>query len=214
MDPAERQRAVQQLLLSPTVLDRVVREEQHQPGEADRRSRRWLREQHRQNSKCRRPLGLNGRPDPTRGIDLFYLGSPTRSPSARSAIANRLANVFVEENARTRPSARRTRQKSWSNSSAASQARLAALENKLRAKKQTYMGRLPDQIDANVQMVNGARSQLESISMQIRGEQERLTMLESQLDADAPGTGAAMTSRRRGGDPWSRRSASTSWKRS
>ena len=78
---------------------------------------------------------------------------------------------------------------------AASQAKLTELENKLRAKKQNYVGRLPDQVGANVQMVNGARSQFESISMQIRAEQERLSMIESQLDQMRQGTGAeSMTS--------------------
>lgn len=57
------------------------------------------------------------------------------------------------------------------------------------------MGRLPDQVNANVQMVNGLRSQLESISNQLRGEQDRLSLIESRLDAMREGTGAvAMTS--------------------
>ena len=50
------------------------------------------------------------------------------------------------------------------------------------------MGRLPEQIDANVQMVNGLRSQLESLSMQLRGEQDRLSMVESQLEQMRQGT--------------------------
>ena len=70
-----------------------------------------------------------------------------------------------------------------------SQSKLADLENKLRAKKQNYMGRLPEQIGSNVQMVNGARSQLESLSMQIRSEQDHLSMVESQLDAMRQGSG-------------------------
>ena len=52
------------------------------------------------------------------------------------------------------------------------------------------MGRLPDQVNANVQMVNGLRSQLESISTQLRGEQDRLTMVESQLEQMKQGTGS------------------------
>src|SRR6185503_1285766 len=73
---------------------------------------------------------------------------------------------------------------------AESQAKLTDLENKLRAKKQNYMGRLPEQIGANVQMVNGARQQFESLSIQIRAEQDRLAMVEGQLDAMRQGAGA------------------------
>ena len=53
------------------------------------------------------------------------------------------------------------------------------------------MGRLPDQIDANVQMVNGLRQQLESISMQLRSEQDRLSMLEAQIEQMKQGVGTA-----------------------
>ncbi len=56
------------------------------------------------------------------------------------------------------------------------------------------MGRLPGQINANIQMVNGLRQQLESISVQLRGEQDRLSMIESQLDAMRQGAGGALTS--------------------
>jgi uncharacterized protein involved in exopolysaccharide biosynthesis len=45
------------------------------------------------------------------------------------------------------------------------------------------MGRLPDQVNANVQMVNGLRSQFESLSNQLRSEQDRLSSIEGQIDA-------------------------------
>jgi len=44
---------------------------------------------------------------------------------------------------------------------------------------------------ANIQMVNGLRQQLESISMELRGEQDRLRMVEGQLDAMRQGIGTS-----------------------
>jgi uncharacterized protein involved in exopolysaccharide biosynthesis len=70
-----------------------------------------------------------------------------------------------------------------------SETKLADLGNKLRIKKQGYIGRLPEQTGANVQMANGARSQFESLSMQIRSEQERLSMVESRIDQMRRGVG-------------------------
>jgi len=59
------------------------------------------------------------------------------------------------------------------------------------SKKKNYVGRLPEQAGANEQMANGARSQFESLSLQIRAEQDRLSMIEGQLDQMRHGVGAA-----------------------
>src|SRR3954468_24598370 len=49
MDPVERQRAIQQLLLSPAVLDRVIREEQLNPKKPAERVAASLRDNLAQN---------------------------------------------------------------------------------------------------------------------------------------------------------------------
>jgi len=190
MDPVERQRAVQQLLLSPTVLDRVIREEQLHSSKPADEAAAALRANLAQNIEVPPTLGLNGRPDPTRGIDLFYLGYTDQDPARAQRIANRVASVFVEENSKFQTSRAENSADVLEQQVTSSQTRLTDLENTLRAKKQNYVGRLPDQIGANVQMVNGARSQLESISMQIRAEQDRLSMVESQIDQMRQGSGA------------------------
>jgi polysaccharide chain length determinant protein (PEP-CTERM system associated) len=191
MDPAERQRAIQQLLLSPTVLDRVIREEQIGKSKPVDEAAAALRANLLQNIEVPPTLGLNGRPDPTRGIDLFYVGYTDKNPARAQSVANKVAAVFVEENTKFQTNRAENSADVLEQQVAASQAKLAELENKLRAKKQTYIGRLPDQVGANVQMVNGARSQLESISMQIRTEQDHLNLVESQLDQMRRGVGAA-----------------------
>ena len=45
------------------------------------------------------------------------------------------------------------------------------------------MGRLPEQTGANLQTLNGLRQQLESTNTALRGEQDRLSMIERQLEA-------------------------------
>jgi polysaccharide chain length determinant protein (PEP-CTERM system associated) len=190
MDPVERQRAVQQLLLSPTVLDRVIREEQIYKSKPADQAAGALRFNLASNIEVPPPIGLNGRPDPTRGIDLFYIGYTDSDPARAQRIANRVASVFVEENSKVQTSRAENSADVLEQQVAASQARLTDLENRLRAKKQNYIGRLPEQIASNVQMVNGARSQLESISMQVRAEQDHLSLVESQIDQMRQGVGA------------------------
>jgi succinoglycan biosynthesis transport protein ExoP len=195
MDPAERQRAIQQLLLSPTVLERVIREEQINPAKPAAEVALWLRDNLARNIEVPPPIGVNGRPDPTRGIDLFHIGYTDQDPVRAQRITNRVASVFVEENSNFQKTRAENSADVIEAQLTASQAKLNDLENKVRAKKQNYVGSLPEQIGANVQMVNGARSQFESISMQIRAEQDRLSMIESQLTQMKQGVGAeSMTS--------------------
>jgi polysaccharide chain length determinant protein (PEP-CTERM system associated) len=195
MDPSERQRAIQQLLLSPTVLERVIREEGINRSKPTGDVAMVLRDNLAQNIEVPPPIGLNGRPDPTRGIDLFYIGYTDKDRERAQRITNRVANVFVEENSKAQTQKAENTAEVLQQQVADSQARLTDLENKLRTKKQNYMGRLPEQIGSNVQMVNGARSQLESLSMQLRTEQDHLSMVEGQLDAMRQGSGVeGMTS--------------------
>jgi len=189
MDPIERQRAIQQLLLSPAVLTRVIREENINAGKPPELAAAALRDNLAQNIEVPLPIGLNGRPDPSRGIDLFHLGYTDSDASRAQRVANRVASVFIEENSKAQTVRAQNTAGVLGQQVAESQERLTDLENKLRAKKQNYVGRLPDQVGANVQMVNGARQQFESLSIQIRAEQDRLAMVEGQLDSMRQGSG-------------------------
>ena len=195
LDPVERQRSVQQLLLSPTVLDRVIREEQISRSKPTAEVAAWLRENLTRNLEVPAPVGLNGRPDPARGIDMFFIGYTDKDAARSQRIANRVATVFVEENSRVQTNRAENTAEVLEQQVKASQAQLAELETKMRMKKQNFVGSLPEQMGANVQMANGARSQFESLSMQIRSEQAHLSMVESQLAEMRQGlAGASSTS--------------------
>ena len=189
MDAGERQRAIQQLLLSPTVLERVIREENINRSKPTGDVAMWLRDNLAENIDVPAPLGMNGRIDPTRGIDMFHIGYTDKDPERAQRITNRVAAVFVEENSKAQVVKTQNTTEVLEQTLADSQAKLTDLENRLRTKKQNYMGRLPEQIGSNVSMVNGARSQLESLSMQIRSEQDHLSMVEGQIDAMRQGSG-------------------------
>jgi uncharacterized protein involved in exopolysaccharide biosynthesis len=64
----------------------------------------------------------------------------------------------------------------------ASQERLAELESAVRKAKEAHMGQLPEQTQANLSTLSGLRQQLESNATALRGEQDRLTMIERQID--------------------------------
>jgi polysaccharide chain length determinant protein (PEP-CTERM system associated) len=190
LDKGDRQRAISQQLLSPTVLQRVVREEKIQPDKPVDDVAGWLRSNVEQNISVPSPIGKGS----DKQLDAIVLGYTDSDPQRAQRITNRLAYVFVEENSKKQIERSESTSEVLGQQLQTSEDRLTTLENQLRDKRQAYMGRLPEQANANVAMVNGLRSQFDSVSTQLRGEQDRLSMIESQLAAMSTGSGSeAMT---------------------
>jgi polysaccharide chain length determinant protein (PEP-CTERM system associated) len=188
LDAVERQRAVSQHLLGTTVLERVMREEQVLPDARPEDRAAWLR--NRVTIEVEAPFGVSTRAA-DRGFDSFKLGFKDSEPARTQQIANKLARVFVEENSKYTTARAELTADVLGEQLKQSQDRLTELEGQLSAKKQKHMGRLPSMMDANLSMANGARLQLESISQQLRMEQQQLSLVESQLQQMRQGVGTA-----------------------
>lgn len=190
-DAQERQRAVSQQLLSATVLERVVREEKIRPDRPVEETAAALRARVEENIVVPKPIGRGG----DEGIQSFRLGYVDSSPERAQRIANRLAMVFVEENSKTKTQRAENTSEVLAQQLRNSQENLNRLQEQLRVRKQANMGRLPDQMNANISMVNGLRQQHDSLSLQLRAEQDRLSMLEGQIEQMKQGVGGVtMTS--------------------
>ena len=186
-DAKERQRAISQQLLSRTVLERVVREENLNPGKPVDATAAALRSNVEENIVVPKPIGTGQRD----GIESFRLGYVDATAEQAQRIANRLAMVFVEENSKTKTQQAENTSEILAQQVKASQDRLAKLQEALRVKKQANMGRLPDQINANVQMLNGLLQQQQSLAIQLRSEQDRLSLIEGQIEQMKQGAGGA-----------------------
>jgi succinoglycan biosynthesis transport protein ExoP len=184
MDKEERQRAISQQLLSRQVLERVVREEQLDPGRPVEDVAGWLRTQ--VVVKVDQPIG---RLENKNGLDSFDLGYVDSEPDRAQRITNRLAYVFVEENSKTRTNRAENTSEVLGQQLQSSLDRLTQLEGQLRTKKEANMGRLPTQVNSNTEMVRGLRQSLDSYSLQLRSEQDRLSSIEAQLEEMRRGTG-------------------------
>jgi polysaccharide chain length determinant protein (PEP-CTERM system associated) len=192
-DAQERQRAVSQQLLSATVLERVVREEKIRPDQPVEETAGAMRARVEDNIVVPKPIGRTG--DGREGIESFRLGYVDSSPERAQRIANRLAMVFVEENSKTKTQRAENTSEVLAQQLRNSQENLARLQEQLRIRKQANMGRLPDQMNANISMVNGLRQQHDSLSLQLRAEQDRLSMIEGQIESMKQGSGGVtMTS--------------------
>ena len=189
VDAKERQRAISQQLLSRTVLERVVREERLSPSKPVEETAARLRANVEENIAVNAPIARTGAVK--EGFDSFLLGYVDGSPERAQRIANRLAMVFVEENSKTKTQRAENTAEVLAQQLRTSKENLDRLEEALRQKKQAYMGRLPEMTQANVQMANGLRQQHESLSTEFRAQQDRLSMVESQIQQMRQGVGGA-----------------------
>jgi polysaccharide chain length determinant protein (PEP-CTERM system associated) len=185
-DNQERLRALSQLLLSPKTLARVAREERLAADGA----------QDEAVARLRRSIGIEV-PDPVastggpRRLDTVVVSYQDESPERAQRIASRLTTVFIDENNQARADFAENTSAFIASQLRASQARLAALEERVRASKEAYMGQLPEQLQANLQTLAGLRQQLEANATALRGEQDRLSFIDQQLAEMRQGNPAA-----------------------
>ena len=181
----ERRRIISQTLMSDAVLERVVRDEglANDGGVAAAVQ------------KLRATVELNIPPAEVGlqpGVfERFFISYKGEEPATTQKVTNRLANVFVEESSKKREVRAEETAAFVESQVMDSQGRLAQLEGQLRIAKEAFMGALPEQTTANVAMVQGLQQQLESTTNGIRGEQDRLSMIERQIETMKAGTTVA-----------------------
>jgi succinoglycan biosynthesis transport protein ExoP len=174
----ERLLALSQQLRSQTVLARVAREE----GLLADRPVEQVTGQILRNMNVNptKPIARDGDRQELSAFEISYVdGNPDRA----RRIADRIANVFVDEHSRSRELQAEGTAEFLSQQLQQSQQRIASLDSRLRVAKERFQGKLPEQTAANLQTVAGMRQQLESTSNSLRSEQDRLSLIERQLQS-------------------------------
>jgi len=150
IDNGERIRAVSQQLLSSRVLTRVAKEAglSSSPDE-------MLLGRLRTAVKVTIPTPLTA-DDPKR-LDTFVVSYVDDDPARAQLVANKLATVFVDDSTKARQQRAEYTASFISAELAASQMRLSDLQAKLRRAKESHIGQLPEQTQANLQTLSGLR---------------------------------------------------------
>ncbi|HXW08864.1 MAG TPA: Wzz/FepE/Etk N-terminal domain-containing protein [Vicinamibacterales bacterium] len=178
LDQTERLRALSQQLRSPAVLERVAREEGlTAEGPIEDITQSMLG---RISVEIPRPIARTEGNAELNAFDIVYRD---RTPQRTHRIANRLAQVFVDEHSRSREKQAEGTAEFLARQLRASQDRISTLETRLRTAKEIHMGKLPEQTTANLQTLTGLRQQLESTSTSLRSEQDRLGLIERQMQS-------------------------------
>lgn len=182
LDNQERLRALSQQLLATPIIARVVQEEGLGTLSDDRLI---ARVRHSISVAVPDPVAQVNEP---RRLDQFLVSYDGAEPGLSQRVTNRLVSVFVDENSRRRTANAEGTATFLQGQLDASQQRLAALEARLRASKESFMGQLPEQTQANLSTLSGLRQQLEANATALRGEQDRLSMIERQIEGVRQGS--------------------------
>jgi uncharacterized protein involved in exopolysaccharide biosynthesis len=188
IDKQERMRAVSQQLLSRSVLERTARlEHMDKEGSIDAAISK-LRggiQVSLPDSITPGGAGVSSQlsPDQKAALDTYVVSYVDDTPEDAQRILNRLAQVFVQENSKSLEIRAQDTSQFIEGQLRSSEARLNNLEERLRVMKESYMGRLPEQTNANLAMISALQRQLDSNATNMRGEQDRLSLIERQIQS-------------------------------
>jgi len=203
IDRQERMRAVSQQLLSRPVLERTARLEHLDQDQSIDASVNRLRGGISVSLPDSITPGGGGgapasqlSPDQKAQLDSYQVRFIDQSPEDAQRIVNRLAQVFVEENNRSREVIAADTSQFIEAQLRASESRLNGLEERLRDMKEAFMGRLPEQTNSNLAMVATMQRQLESATTNTRSEQDRLSIIERQIESMQQGAEEAIAATR------------------
>jgi succinoglycan biosynthesis transport protein ExoP len=203
IDSQERMRAVSQQLLSRPVLERTARLEHLDQNQSIDASVNRLRGGISVSLPDSITPGGGGgapssqlSPEQKAQLDTYQVRFVDDSPEDAQRIVNRLAQVFVEENNRSREVIAADTSQFVEAQLRASESRLNGLEERLRDMKEAFMGRLPEQTNSNLAMVATTQRQLESATTTTRSEQDRLSIIERQIESMQQGADDAIAATR------------------
>jgi polysaccharide chain length determinant protein (PEP-CTERM system associated) len=174
-DFQERIRALSQELLSRPVIEQVAREE----GLLDGRNVDDVVASMRGRTTVALPvktLAAGREPDT---FIVSYAG-PTADEAQR--VTNRLLNVFIARDSSQRESRAKETSGFLGDQLRESERRMDEAEIRLRKLKESHTGVLPEQALANLQAMSDVRQRADSNADALRGERDRLSTLELQID--------------------------------
>lgn len=111
----------------------------------------------------------------------FTIGFTAENPRLAQQVCAEITSMFIEENLKKREQAAQGTTDFLSNQLDEAKRKLDEQDGRLAAFKQKYMGQLPEQEQANMQMINTLTSQLEAVNQQLSRAQQDKTYLDTML---------------------------------
>lgn len=126
--------------------------------------------------------------------DAFKVSFTAPAPRTAMIVADRLAAMFIDENARDRDNMAQGTNQFLESQLEDARRRLLETEDKLKAFRERYSGELPEQLDSNLQIIRNKQQQIQNLNESIDRDRDKRLLLDKQVadtlagSSDAPGT--------------------------
>jgi polysaccharide chain length determinant protein (PEP-CTERM system associated) len=170
----ERLQSIAQEVMSRTRLEQVINEFGLYKQESKTQAREEIVEKMQKDIKVELPT----KRDEKGHFTIGYIG---KDPNVVTAIANRLASLFIEENLRLREAQAVGTTEFLTTELAAKKVKLEELEKAVSQYKRQHMGELPEQRDANLRILEQLQNQYHRIGENLRASQDRKLLIQKQL---------------------------------
>lgn len=125
--------------------------------------------------------GSNGS-ERERGGGAFSISYIGKDPYITMQVTNAIASLFIEENLKIREQYAEGTSEFLVSEMEKAKKELEAQENALRKFREEYMGRLPDQLDANLRTLDRLQMEFQSVIDSLKTAEDRKIFLEQQLN--------------------------------
>ncbi|NPU84663.1 MAG: hypothetical protein HPY65_09255 [Syntrophaceae bacterium] len=177
----ERLQSIAQEVLSRTRLEQIINDLNLYQKERKSLSREEIVALMQKDIKIELPT----RKDESKGFfTISYIG---RDPNIVTTVANRLASHFIEENLKLREQQAVGTTEFLTVELTEAKKKLDEMEAAVTQYKQRHMGALPQQMDANLKIMEQMQNQYQRLSESLRAAQDRKLYLQKQMsDLDSP----------------------------
>jgi protein tyrosine kinase modulator len=171
---ASRLHTISQEVLSRTRLERIIKEFNLYPDKINKKTAEEIVELMKEkiDIKVQQP-------------DAFSISFEGREPETVMNVTNKLASMFIEENLKFRESRVEGTSQFISRELQTVESSLKKKDETLRRYRERNMGQLPQQLDANLRLLDRLQEQYRTTSENLRAAEDRLVFLQSQIEEKA-----------------------------
>ena len=168
---SDRLSTISQEILSRTRLERIIKEFSLYSGNGNELRMEEIVEMMKKkiDVKVRRP-------------DAFSISFEGRDPETVMNVTNKLASMFIEENLKLRESKVEGTSQFINRELQTVELALKKKDEMLRRYKEKNLGQLPQQLDANLRLLDRLQEQYRTTSENLRAAEDRMVLLQSQME--------------------------------
>ena len=173
-----RLNTISQEILSRTRLEKVIQELNLYPKVRDKVPMEWIVEMMRSKIEVK----VQSNPQNERIRNTFSISFEGENPQAVMMVTNKLASLFIEENLKVRESQAESTSEFLIKELQNVEEQLKRKEHDIRNFRERSMGQLPQQLDANLRVLERLQDQLKTTSENMRAAEDRTVLLQNQIE--------------------------------